>query len=267
MEKSSLGEKRLGRNHVEDSLSPLKLESSTLNGRCSNSKELEKRHISDFVFRARRLCSIDRCSNTPHIGKYPVSEHSFYTALYAMLFADLENSKLKRYDTSEVIKRALIHDIEESVTGDILFPVKHGSDQVSALFKTIAIKCVEQEVFEGLPENIKQYYINLWKSSKDGSEEGLLVSGVDKFEILIYALTEVKLGNTQFGQIIDTAYNIIVTQFSNIESLVEVTNQLVNDYRKEANLDINFEVLYKMFVERLNKDWATDNPFRKSINI
>ena len=144
--------------------------------------------IADFIFRVRLLDSIDRCSNTPHIKKYPVSTHSFYTALYSMMFADIENereSNTTYYDTSEVIKKALLHDIEETITGDILYPIKHNNNEITTKLKDIAIQCIENEVFKGLPDAVKVYYINLWKASKDSSIEGQLVAAVEAFHRFI----------------------------------------------------------------------------------
>ncbi|MFH1209643.1 MAG: YfbR-like 5'-deoxynucleotidase [archaeon] len=187
-----------------------------------------------FVMDVRRLEGIERCSNTPHIHKSYVSSHSYYVALYSMLFADIENSNsdIHIYDTSEVIKKALIHDLEESITGDILFPFKKSNEDY---LKPQIQKIVNEELFYGIPNSdIKFYYKFLWNTSKDNSREGIMVAAMDKFEILIYSLAELLLGNKQFILIYETALDILRNKFQTISSLQDILDEIekeVNDKR------------------------------------
>ena len=187
-----------------------------------------------FLKKARRLSAIERCSNTPHIQRYSVAEHSYYTALLSLLFADIENSSLNiesRYDTSEVIKNALIHDLEESITGDILYPFKHGNEQLRPLLKEAIEECVDKELFIGLPENIQEYYKKLWCESKNSTKEGRLVEAMDKLEVLLFAVSEVDMGNNVlFDQIIKTAINVIKSNHKNIKSLMVVVDSIEKKY-------------------------------------
>uniref|UniRef100_A0A6M3J161 Putative phosphohydrolase n=1 Tax=viral metagenome TaxID=1070528 RepID=A0A6M3J161_9ZZZZ len=182
--------------------------------------------LIEFFKTVRRLSGIERCSNTPHIKNSYVSDHSYYVALYAMIFADIENSKqpvgLKPYDTSEVIKRALIHDLEESLTGDFLFPIKHENPTIKPLLQEAINQVVDNELFASLPIGICSYYKRLWKTSKDSSNEGRLVAAMDKFEILLYAIQELELGNKQFIKIYNNAIKILLTEFTEIRFLQKV---------------------------------------------
>ena len=209
--------------------------------------------ILRFLKLTRRLSSIERCSNTPHIKNSNVAEHSFYTALLAMLFADLENDRImtetmrdhnievdselflelfkepeirnKMYDTSEVIKRALLHDLEESITGDILYPLKNENKTMKPLLKSIISKIVNDELFEDIPaERVRNYYVGLWRKSKDETKEGRLVAAADKFEILLYAISEIELGNMGFYAIYNKALSILHKEFSDIECIHDIVN-------------------------------------------
>jgi len=184
-----------------------------------------------FIMDIRRLEGIERCSNTPHIHKSYVSSHSYYVALYSMLFADIENSNINchTYDTSEVIKKALIHDLEESITGDILYPFKKSNE---VYLKPKIQKIVKEKLFDGIPDKaVKIYYKKLWNNSKDDTKEGMMVAAMDKFEILIYSLTELFLGNKQFVLIYKTALNIIRNKFQMISSL----QNLLDEIEEEVN--------------------------------
>ena len=192
-----------------------------------------------FLMKTRRLSYIERCSNTPHIRPYNVAEHSYYVALYAMLLADLENKKIKEhciannlkqlstrfYDIKALTKKALIHDLEEVITGDILYPLKNQSPAKAILNKVIS-HYVKTELFHELPETTSLMYIKLWHDSKDETKEGQLIAAMDKFEILIYALTEFELGNKAFKEMFNTAYEILRKDFKQIATLQLILNEL-----------------------------------------
>jgi len=54
-----------------------------------------------------------------------VAQHSYLTALYAMIMADLERRNGTSVDVERLLRMALLHDAEESRTGDIHHPFKH----------------------------------------------------------------------------------------------------------------------------------------------
>ena len=198
--------------------------------------------ILDFLKRTQILCYIERCSNTPHIRSYSVAQHSYYIALYAMLFADLENNRMRGestlgmvnftdlYDTSEVIKKALLHDLEETITGDILYPVHSSNLSFKKTLDQVREKCVDEEVFKELPKNVREYYIRLWRTSKDTTKEGKLVACMDKFEILMFAIQELDMGNQAFRVLYINAISIIEKEF-NIPSVNEVLVEIKLNYK------------------------------------
>ena len=156
-----------------------------------------------------------------------------------MLFADIENNANKRnhgstavniYDTSEVIKKAIIHDLEESITGDILYPFKHNRERLKPQLKEAITECVDNELFRELSPDIREYYIRLWKNSKDKTPEGVLVSAMDKFEIMMFAISEIDIGNTSFSVIYRNARNILQQKYSHIISLKEVIEKIESIY-------------------------------------
>jgi 5'-deoxynucleotidase YfbR-like HD superfamily hydrolase len=183
--------------------------------------------ILEFLTKIRRLSYIERCSNTLHIQRYSVAEHSFYTTLLAMIFADMENALgIYTYDISEVLSRSLIHDLEESCTGDILYPLKNENPTLKPHLDTVINTCVENDLFEELPIFLKNLYIKLWKRSKDNSKEGKLIAAMDKLEILLFAITEMELGNKSFESIFWTAINILKRDFKDIKTLQDVLSDI-----------------------------------------
>ena len=176
----------------------------------------------EFFRRVRALSYIERCSNTPHIRAYSVAEHSYYITLYSMIFADMENLRLEKlkseffetYDASSVMRKALLHDLEESVVGDILYPVHAGDPIFKKALDEVRTGCVEAQLFKELPNSLRNYYIRLWKIAKDDSLEGKLVACMDKFEILVFAMQEIRMGNRDFWQLYENALEIIRVHYS-----------------------------------------------------
>ena len=165
---------------------------------------------------------------------YSVAQHSFFISLYTKLFADLENEWNKtrfekRIDTLKAIEMALVHDLEESVTGDLLYPFKHGvgltdelRKQLSQAIDNIIDTHVDEELFKELPTKIKDAYKRLWRRSKTEGIEGELVEAMDKFEILIFALQEMGMGNMQMRPIYITAMTILLSRYNKFHTLVTV---------------------------------------------
>ena len=198
--------------------------------------------ILSFLKRTQALCYIERCSNVSHIRPYSVAQHSFYITLYAMVFADLENERIEKtfrpnlydhvkkamlYDISLVVQKALIHDLEETIIGDILYPVHHSNQSFKQELEEVKEKSIDQEVFRELPKKVRDYYIRLWKTSKDNTKEGKLVACMDKFEILMFSLQELDMGNKGFKILYDNALEIMEREFD-----IPSVNGVIKDIRR-----------------------------------
>jgi len=194
--------------------------------------------ILAFLQRARRLSYVDRCSNTPHIRPYPVAEHSFYLTLYAMTFADIENERDPYgghpnhfyeegdlYDLTKVLRKGLLHDLEESETGDILYTAHNRSEEFKKKLDELRTMVVENVVFTELPEGVQKAYIQLWKTAKDETKEGQLIAAMDKFEIVMFAVDELRMGNEAFRGVYNNAVKILERDFP-IKSMHEVLKQI-----------------------------------------
>ena len=183
-----------------------------------------------FLNRLQKLRWIDRCSNTSHIKPYSVAQHSFYMALYGLIFARVENERIANdevnnsihpfspdrevfYDLEKVMSKALVHDLEESLTGDILFPLHNDYPDFKEKLDSIREQSATSILFEELPKKVKNDFIHDWRHAKDESPEGTLVACMDKFEIIMYCLTEFELGNMGILAIYNNARRIIKEEF------------------------------------------------------
>jgi len=107
-----------------------------------------------------------------------VADHTFRTALLVMLIGDS-----RKLDTEKMMKMALIHDLGESIVGDIT-PTNDEKLKDKEIVENAAII----RIFNNLSTNIREDYLKLWNELRSGkSLEARLVSEADKLEMAIQA--------------------------------------------------------------------------------
>ena len=106
-----------------------------------------------------------------------VADHSYSTAMMSMVLSDLEG-----LDTEKIIKMALLHDLAESVVGDITPDKIKGERKINIENKAMI------QILENLPSNVSQQYIVLWDDfQKNSSKEANLLHEIDKLEMAFQA--------------------------------------------------------------------------------
>lgn len=130
-----------------------------------------------------------------------VAEHTFFTTIYSMLIADyVDDAGEVAVDIQMVLRKALIHDIEEARTGDILRMFKHRDEDVAEAISRAAAG----EVFLMLdtllpdgpvPSNMHDAYMMLWQDCKDDTIEGRIVKFADFLSVMSYLLQELESAN------------------------------------------------------------------------
>mgnify|MGYP003519284717 FL=1 len=106
-----------------------------------------------------------------------VADHTFSMAMIGMVFSDLEN-----YDSEKILKIILLHDLAESVTGDIL-PEKISRENKKTLEDTVI-----KNILGNLPSSLQKQYIDLWNDyQSNNSNESKIVHQIDKLEMALQA--------------------------------------------------------------------------------
>ena len=117
-----------------------------------------------------------------------VADHSFVTALIAMVVGD--NSEL---DTEKMIRMALLHDLAESIIGDLI-PGENPSK------KELENQAIESLMSE-LSGEMRSLYEALWNEFiTNKSDEAIMVHQIDKFEMGIQAAQYLSLGRNEILQ-------------------------------------------------------------------
>ena len=106
-----------------------------------------------------------------------VADHIYSTAIMSMVLSDLQGLK-----TEKIIKMALLHDLAESITGDIT-PDKITKEKKNKI-ETHAIK----NILQNLPSNISQIYFKIWNEYQENhTSEAILLHEIDKLEMAFQA--------------------------------------------------------------------------------
>lgn len=92
------------------------------------------------------------------------------------------------------VKRALLHDIEESHSGDFIRTFKHSDPALCKAIDQASEKFAKSLLKEASPKTYKVLY-DLWKHAKDQTLEGMLTEFADFLSVLAYVLRESQMGN------------------------------------------------------------------------
>lgn len=96
-----------------------------------------------------------------------------------------------------VLSKAIIHDIEEVITGDIPTPTKYHSEKLLDQITLLEEDAAHQVCMDVFDSNIIH---GLWTNCKDGSMSGQIVRLADIAAVVYKIWCERQLGNTTFDK-------------------------------------------------------------------
>ncbi|MDP2705710.1 MAG: HD domain-containing protein [bacterium] len=154
-------------------------------------------------FLDRSLAHVIRFNSRPQHFPESVAEHSFYVAYFSSLLISFLKEAGEEIDEVRALKMALIHDMEESFSGDILTPFKHFNEEIVQAIDKVNQQSIHL-VFENLPPTLRADYIALWtENGEHQTKEAQIVKTADKISLLAKCREEVRAGNDYFRRIYD----------------------------------------------------------------
>ena len=146
-----------------------------------------------------QMSSIDRYSQTRLINPESVLEHTGFVCFCSLMIGKELEKAGEEIDFGELLIKATLHDIEETVTGDIACPTKYWDSDMTREVKRIEREAGRAVLHDLDPSgNLFEY----WKSSKD-KKEGFIVALADKLAV-VYKVNQETLdfgNNTLKGHI------------------------------------------------------------------
>ena len=136
--------------------------------------------ILDFFNYVAKLKTVPRQGWVEKVGiKQPesVADHTFSMTSMAMVLSDLNN-----LNTEKILKMSLLHDLAESLTGDLT------PEQISKDEKIKLENSAMKKILAKLPENLSTNYHSLWEEFQNNdSVESKFLHDVDKLEMALQA--------------------------------------------------------------------------------
>lgn len=138
------------------------------------------------------LATTNRYSDTRLINPESVLEHLGCVTMLSMFMTIKLNEHGEQIDELIVMKKAILHDVEEAITGDIIAPTKHANKVLHEQLKAYGAHCA-YDLLKNLPGSSITF--NLWKASKE-NQSGLIVAVADKLSVVYKTEQEImKFGN------------------------------------------------------------------------
>ncbi len=145
-----------------------------------------------------RLRYIHRFGTALTLHKENVAEHSFYVAIYAYFISLYAIEAGHGVDLANCLERALVHDLEESRTGDFPRPFKYRRPELKAMLDEAAADEVRIIVADIVPENaIASERVRLaWDTAREvQTHEGCIVAFADFLSVVSHLWQEVNCSN------------------------------------------------------------------------
>lgn len=176
----------------------------------------------------RQLSSVKRYS-IAHLNRPEnVLEHTGFVAMFCLVIGkDIESINMEK-----LLSKAICHDMEESIIGDIVTPVKHANTDIHR-----EIVKVGTNAMKTISTLLKRpWLLPLWESVKDGEVECRLIKIADVASVLSKIYEEVTLyGNTSIA-----AYALNTMRFFEEQLEIEQDPKLIEvlDDLKHINFNL-----------------------------
>jgi len=146
-----------------------------------------------------RLTAITRYNTRRHLKPQTVMQHLGSTTLIAMLLSDYLNEVGIKNNPERVLRMAIIHDVEEVISGDLPHDLKYDmkySTELRATLNKLTNYTLNTTLNMIGDSHLKSRYKRLFDEEKSRKTiEAKIVKAADDIDVVIYARQENKLGN------------------------------------------------------------------------
>jgi len=156
-----------------------------------------------FLISVLEMSRIKRWSDK--LNTYPDNDatHSFRAVAMGMFFALYEiNEKGIEVDIPRLMGKLLLHDLPETITGDMKGTVKHQNEKIKKAFEKYE-QAAASEILSWAPGILQEQLADYILDPKDKTTEGLLVDVVDKMDALIKSRIELFRNATEYQKTYD----------------------------------------------------------------
>lgn len=118
----------------------------------------------------RRLSAVQRFSHTRLLNPESVLEHLGFNTLLTYIICERLRQAGEPIDTGLALKKSIVHDIDETVTGDIPRPTKYFSDEIHESLDKLATAAAKK-----IGDDLRvEELFDTWANAKGGKEGAVL---------------------------------------------------------------------------------------------
>ena len=156
------------------------------------------------------MSCLTRWSQSHCTKKESVLEHTAFVAMYSYYMC----CKYGIHNKGETLIKAIVHDIDEVVTGDIPTPTKYNNSRIREEIESIervAAYDISTDIFDG---DMYDY----WSMAKDfGSDSGCIIAIADCAAVIYKIWQEINIGNKSFLKFIPNIKGALDKLESNVK--------------------------------------------------
>lgn len=152
-----------------------------------------------------RMSYVNRYSSFHANRRENVAEHSWWVAVISYFIA-LELRAVQHVDMQRLLERALMHDISEVVSGDVIRSYKHGSPEILKAMQDADYENTYDMTHASEFGAIDMPVFDAWQYSKDTTIEGQIVEFADQAAVAFYCREEDRSGNRSIRPVLKQAY-------------------------------------------------------------
>lgn len=161
----------------------------------------------------KRLSQVNRYSAVPVLRYENVAEHLFYVSFYSMMLARDLQARGYEVDVGLAVQKALLHDFEESISGDIIRTFKYNSMELKNIIDETSKKVFKETLERNSPRISKELF-KIWLNAKDNTLEGKIVAFADLLSVISYCDEEIRKGNSYMYEIMENALDALNQKFA-----------------------------------------------------
>jgi len=151
-----------------------------------------------------RMSHVTRYSSIPVHRRENVAEHSWWVSFIAMLICDdLLNEGVEVFK-GEVLQRAIVHDLDECISGDIIRSFKYRTESMR-----LAMHDASTENMKEITSKMSKVGAGVydhWHDAKDNTLEGDVVRFADMVTVVAYCREEYISGNRHIARVLHEMY-------------------------------------------------------------
>lgn len=214
--------------------------------------------ISQVLTLSHRLSSIDRFTMEKLFSRESVLEHVGMVALFTLALTVELNARGADVDQAKALARAICHDLDEIVTGDVARPTKYANRRSVLMFgelSQLAIAKVANDLVHGDLEKFSDAVREHFTLAKTNDREGAVVALADILAVVAKVRDEVVLrGNRGMVRQAHTARRQLVEYRDG--RLKNTFSDHKDDHRPHDFL----RTMIDEAIEVMNRAIATDSP-------